>query len=107
MRMRIGGEGMKILKIEDGQGYFLNIEDNKWIGISEIDKDALEAILDTFLLKDVSMDEYDEEEISNPAQQIVYRSIYEKLMTLLKNKGKFKDEGDRLFLDAIKKYSAD
>lgn len=100
-----GDKVMKILKIENGKGYFRTSNSDDWKTIDEIDKDGLMKLLDRFLGSDVEMDDIDEKSLSNQAQQIIYRSISEKLSNLKENKSKFKDESDRTYLDAIQKYS--
>lgn len=96
---------MKILEIRDNKGYFRLSEEEKWKQIDKIDKVGLLALLDTFLASDVEMDEPDDTKLQNQAQQIIYKSIYEKLSSLQENKGKFKDESDRKYLKEIQKYS--
>jgi len=96
---------MKILKIDNGNGYFRTCETDDWKKIDKIDKDDLMKLLDHFLGADVDMDNIDEHDLSNPAQHIIYKSISEKLNNLKENKSKFKDESDRTYLDAIQKYS--
>ena len=100
-----GGKVMKILKIEDNNGYFRVSDSDKWRAIDEIDKDELMNLLDCFLNSDVEMDDIEEESLSNQAQQIIYRSIFEKLNNLKENKSKFKDESERTYLSEIQKYS--
>ena len=96
---------MKILKIEKGNGYFWAVESDDWTAIDKIDKEGLMKLLEYFLASDVEVDSFDEEKLSNKAQQIVYKSIFEKFSNLKENKDKFKDESDRMYLDAIRKYS--
>jgi hypothetical protein len=50
------------------------------------------------------MDEYNEETLQNQAHQIIYKSIGEKLYDLHLKRNEFKDESDRLFLEAYEKY---
>ncbi len=94
---------MKILKIENGKGYFNSIEDN-WELIDKIDKDSLMKLLDKFIKFEIELDEYNPEKISHQAHQIIYKSIYDKFKSLQGNKSKFKDESDRTYLSAIQKY---
>lgn len=97
---------MKILKIEDGNGYFrITGADDAWKQINEIDKESLMKLLDLFLNSEVEMDGIDGDNLSNQAQQIIYKSIYEKLKLLKDNKSKFKDESERTYLSAIQKHS--
>lgn len=100
-----GDRVMKILKIENDNGYFKTCDSGDWKTIDEIDKDGLMKLLDCFLGSDVEMDDIDENSLSNQAQHIIYRSISEKLSNLKENKSKFKDESDRTYLAAIQKYS--
>lgn len=100
--MKEGG-GMKILKIEEGKGYYSFGED-QWRPIDDINKDGLMQLLNLLLDSDVEIDDYDETILTNQAQQIIYKSISEKFVNLQDNKSKFKDESDRTYLDAIQKY---
>ncbi|HPL15947.1 MAG TPA: hypothetical protein PL180_04565 [Spirochaetota bacterium] len=95
---------MKILKIDNGKGFY-SLDETTWKQIDEIDKNDLMALLNIVLKEDARMDAYSSDAIANQAHQIIYKSIYEKLHTLLNNKSKFKDESDRLYLEAIQKYS--
>ncbi len=96
---------MKILKIENGNGYYKASDDTDWKPIDEIDKVGLMQLLNYFLGSDVEMDDLDKNTLSNQAQLIIYKSIYEKFKNLEEHKGKFKDEGERTYLDAIQKYA--
>lgn len=100
-----GGKVMKILKVKDNNGYFRVSDSDKWRPIDEIDKDELMNLLDCFLNSDVEMDDIEEKSLSNQAQRIIYRSIFEKLNNLKENKSKFKDESERMYLSEIQKYS--
>ena len=95
---------MKILKIESGKGYYYSSKSDQWNEIDQIDKDSLMSLLNLLLGQDVEMDSLDDNELQNQAQQIIYKSIFEKLKGLSENKSKFKDESDRLYLDVIEKY---
>lgn len=96
---------MKILKIENGCGYFSSKGDAEWQAVDKIGKDDLLSLLDTFLDNEVEMDEPDTEKLTNQAHFIIYESIYGKLLTLSDNKQKFRDESERLYLAEIRKYS--
>ena len=75
-----------------------------WKPIDQIDKDGLMGLLNYYLDNDVDIDTYEESNIKNQAQQIVYRSVSEKFRTLIDNKNKFKDESARKYLEEIQKY---
>jgi hypothetical protein len=103
--MTPGGRAMKILEIRDNKGFFRTSANGKWKEIDTIDKNCLMALLNAFLASDVEMDPPDEKKLQNQAQQIIYKSIFDKFSSLQENKSKFKDEGDRKYLKAIQKYS--
>lgn len=96
---------MKILKIENDNGFFRLQEDSEWQPIDTIDKNGLLKLLDMFLEKDVEMDSPENASINNQAHSIVYGSIHEKLNSLSDDKMRFKDESERLYLDEVSKYS--
>lgn len=103
--MTTDGRAMKILEIRDNKGFFRVSPKSEWKEIDAIDKDDLMALLDTFLGSEVEMDPPDDKNLLNQAQQIIYKSIFEKLRSLRENKSKFKDESDRKYLKEIQKYS--
>ena len=94
---------MKALKIEDHQGYFFS-EEGEYETIDKIDKGALLTLVNMALEDDFQFDEYDEEILKNQAHQIIYKSITEKLVDLHERRNQFRDESDRLYLDAYEKY---
>jgi hypothetical protein len=96
---------MKILKIEDENGYFLVDESAEWQPIDSIDKNDLLKLLDKFLEETVEMDSPQETSLGNQAHSIIYSAIYEKLMQLSQDKNRFKDESERLYLEEINRYS--
>lgn len=100
-----GAIAMKILEIKDNKAYFRIALDDQWREIDAIDKDGLLRLLDVFLKFEVEMDPPNEKKLSNQAQQIIYKSIFEKFNSLRENKNRFKDESDRKYLSAIEKYS--
>ena len=97
---------MKILKIEDGCGYFWVQSSEEWRKIDEIDKDGLLSLLDLFLDSDVQMDAPDEGNLHNEVHRIVYTHIYQKLSSLSESKSSFKDDSERLYFDEINKYAS-
>ena len=97
---------MKILKIENGCGLYLKPKLNEWEPIDKIDRSGLMTLLDTLIENEVEMDVMDDDNLSNQAHRIIYKSISEKLSTLLVNKSKFKDESQRLYFQEVQKYSS-
>ncbi len=96
---------MKVLKIEDGGGYFYHPDIDDWKPIDEIDKEELMILLNLYLEKDVEIDVYEENHINNQAQKIIYKSISEKFLSLNENRSRFSDESERKYLEAIQEYS--
>lgn len=100
---------MKILKIDNGCGYYLksNEKESAWSKIEEIDKHDLFGLLNAFLDNDVAMDNPQDQVIHNDAHKIIYTNIFNKMSALSDNKKTFKDQSERLYLEDIKKYSAE
>ncbi|EIU7214092.1 hypothetical protein ACOANN_26870 [Pseudomonas aeruginosa] len=96
---------MKILKIENGQGYFATAE-GEYETIDKIDKAILSRLVNSALEDGFKIDEYSEIELQNQAHQIIYKSISEKLLDLHQKRRQFRDESDRLYLDAYEKYKS-
>jgi hypothetical protein len=59
------------------------------------------------LKNEVKFDEYDGEKIKNPAHQIVYKSVYEKLRELGERKQEFIDESERMYLAEYERYKGE
>lgn len=95
---------MKLLKIEEGKGYFLG-EDNEDQPIDELTKeDLLRMVNQTLDEAEISFDQYDEELLRNQAHQIIYKNVHAKLFRLRERKDEFKDESERLFLEDYENY---
>lgn len=106
MPMKEGGWGMKLLKISDNSGYFLD-DLGGFQPIDKIKKEDLLRLLNLVIEKEVSFDEYDDSQLKNQAHQIVYKSVLDKLKDLNSRKDKFIDESERLYLKEYEKYKAD
>jgi len=94
---------MKLLKIDDSKGFFLG-EDDEYIPIDKITKEQLLRMVNLVLSEEVEFDEYDAEKLLNQAHQIIYKSIYNKLLELNGRKAEFIDQSERLFLEDYEKY---
>ena len=101
--MKAGGKDMKLLKIDNDLGHFLD-KDSKFQPIDRITKEDLLNLVDLILSKEVDFDEYDEAKIKNQAHQIVYKSIHGKLLGLRDRKQEFIDESERMYLSEYEKY---
>ena len=99
---------MIILKIENKIGYFRKNSNDEWETIDKIDKDGLMTLLNIYMNsgEGIDMDPYEAEEytIANPAQKIIYKSIFDKFSNLAQNKDRFKDASDSLYWAEIQKY---
>ena len=100
------GKDMKILKIEDNKGFYSTAEGD-CNSIDKINKEDLLKLVDLTLEGDVEFDEYNEDNIKNQAHQIIYKSIYEKLLDLHERKDEFRDKSERLFLHEYEKYKGE
>lgn len=105
---------MKILKIEDKKGWFINPK--KWNKGCEEDKQNYEAIekiskadifdiLDYFLDEDIEFDEYDADQLPNPLQDIIYEKLYEQLKTVRDSKEDILKGVEEEFEKAKQKYN--
>ncbi|WP_127109879.1 hypothetical protein [Pararhodobacter zhoushanensis] len=97
---------MKILKIENGNGFFVEKSTGDWKKIDEIDKAGLLSLLDTFLSEDVEMDSPEDNHLANEVHVIVYQHILNKLQSLSESKSSFKDDSERRYFEEISKYSS-
>ena len=104
--MKAEGVAMKLLKIDNNLGHFLD-KSGKFQPIDRITKEDLLSLVDSTLNEEVEFDEYNEEEIRNQAHQIVYKSIHEKLRGLRDRKQEFIDESERLYLTEYEKYKGE
>ncbi|MFA5040728.1 MAG: hypothetical protein WC464_03745 [Bdellovibrionales bacterium] len=98
---------MKLLKSENGLGYFWK-EGGEYCVIDKITKeDLLQLANFTLDQPDVEFDSYSEEDIKPLAHRIIYKNIYEKLEGLITRKATFKDEANRLYLKEYEKYKVE
>ncbi len=102
-RTQKDGMDMKVLKIENSQGFY-STTGAGYISIDKINKEDLLKLLDLALEDDFDVDKYSEDDIKNQAHQIIYKSISEKLLDLNRRKDEFRDESERLFLQEYEKY---
>ena len=103
--MLIEDDCMKLLKIENCQGYYL-VKDQEYAPVDKITKDDLLKLADFALEVEATYDVYDEEKLKNQAHQIVYKSLFAKLRALSKGREEFIDESKRIFLTEYEKYAA-
>lgn len=95
---------MKLLKIDGNQGLFRG-SDGNYKSIDKIAKDdLLELVTWTLNEEGAEFDAYDESAIKNHAQQIVYKSVVQKLADLRARKQEFIDESERAFLKEYERY---
>lgn len=96
---------MKYLKIENNKGFYLNDETAQiWVELDQISKVHLLKILEIAGKKEFEMDEYDDDLLQNPAHNILYKNIYNKLNGFLENKTRFQDSAGGMYKSAIEKY---
>jgi len=95
---------MKLLKIENNKGFF-QLGDENWIEIDQITKENLMVLLDKFISEESTMDKFEADNIQNKAHQIIYSNLYRKFSDLQENKSRFKVESEKLYKEALDKYS--
>lgn len=97
---------MKLLKIDNNQGFFRGNDGND-VPIDQISKDDLLRLVDLVLdEEDVELDDYDETLVRNQAHQIIYKHVRAKLHDLKGRRQAFVDESARLYLEDYQKYKA-
>jgi hypothetical protein len=105
VHIKKGEETMKYLKLEENRGLY-TINGDEWKVIDKINKDDLMKLLDLAISsEEFEMDEHDKDRIRNPVHEIIYSNIYIKFKEVLNNKVRFKDESERMYKEAIDKYS--
>lgn len=95
---------MKLLRVNEHAGEFLDSA-GTYVSIDKISKDdLLRLVSQTLEEHEVEFDPYDESVIKNPAHQIIYKSVSQKLIDLRGRKDTFRDESARLFLEDYDRY---
>ncbi len=95
---------MKCLKIDKGQGFFLN-KDGKYEAVDKMGKEDILYLLDRAINEeDFEIDDMAKEPIDNEAHKIIYKSVSEKFAELVRNKTKFFDESEAQFKEVLQKY---
>jgi len=94
---------MKLLKIENNLGYFLN-NHGEFDAMDKVTKEDLLRLVKLTLEEEVEFDEYNDEALKNQSHQIIYKSIFEKLLKLRDRKEEFIDKSERLYLQEYERY---
>lgn len=97
---------MKLLKIEDNAGWYLN-DQGGFVPIDKITKQDLLRLVGLTLAEETEVDEFDAEAIKNQAHQLIYKSVSEKLGDLRERRQEFTDESERLYLQEYERYHRD
>lgn len=95
----------KILKIDNGKGFFYSFKTKQYMEIDKIDREALFSLTE-FIMDNTQteMDEFVDENINNNAQKIVYKHIYDKLSDLTIRKDGIVSEIDNKYKAALDEY---
>ncbi|HEX7048297.1 MAG TPA: hypothetical protein VF275_12070 [Gammaproteobacteria bacterium] len=96
---------MKILKIDNNQGFFLDVDDS-YRSVDKIDKERLLAIINRVVENEVTFDHPTEENLKNQAHKVIYQSLFKKLSDLVARKEQLKDESERAYLKEYERYKA-
>ena len=95
---------MKLLKIENERAYFL-ARDGDFQTIDRIVKEDLLRLVNLTLSETpVEFDEFDEKSLPQKAHFLIYKSVVQKLKDLQNRKDEYRDQTDRLFIDAYQRY---
>ena len=98
-----GGKDMKLLKIENNCGYYLNAQE-VFAPVDKITKEDLLRLVNLTLEGEVEFDGYNDERLKNQAHQIIYKSVFEKLQGLSERRQEFIDESERQYLQEYERY---
>jgi len=103
--MKDEGNTMKLLKIENNQGFFLDDKGN-YSPVNKLTKEQLLWLVKQTLSdsNDIEFDEFDEDKLRNQSHQIVYQSVNGKLAALREKRRDFFDTSERLYLVEREKY---
>tara|TARA_B100000508_G_C11457876_1_gene277653 strand:+ start:20 stop:403 length:384 start_codon:yes stop_codon:yes gene_type:complete len=96
---------MKYLEIKDKKGYFRR--GDEMLEIDQINAEDIHSLINNAHEADFEIDAYNEAELPNKAQQIIYENIHTKLADFLTDKEQFAERVDNLYAEAIGKYGAD
>ena len=94
---------MKILKIENSNGYFY-ANTKEFISLDKLDKESLLRLVEHTLTVEVEMDDYNPETLKNEAHRIIYRSVHKHLQELADRKDEFFDKSEREFYETYENY---
>ena len=95
---------MKLLRITDNIDQFLTVNGDH-AAIDKISKDDLLRLVGHVLDEEqIEMDAYGDQAIKNQAYQVIYKSVYQKLIDLRNRRKEFTDESSRLFLETYESY---
>lgn len=103
MLTKQGMNSMRILKIEDSNGYFC-ANGEEFVSIDKLDKENLLKMVELALMKEVEMDDYNPDTLKNEAHRIIYRSVHKKLKELVERKDEFYDKSEREFYEIYENY---
>lgn len=97
---------MKYLKIENNQGFFLR--EDTMVAVDKIKKEDIFNLIDSAISNEdavFEMDEFSEEILQHGVHKIIYKSLYDKISELIKDKENIHDSVNQQFASALKKYS--
>lgn len=97
---------MKVLEIVNNEAKF-SINGEIYLPINDISKDDLLNMLKAVYTTDkIELDPYEDNEILNPADLIIYKNLYNEINGFLESKSTLKKEIDEEFETSIKKYES-
>ena len=94
---------IKILKIKDGKGYYLDKNGN-YVEVDKVDRNSLLYLINLVINSEVEIETYYESLILNKVHQIIYKEISQKILTLKASKLTLLSNIDSEYADLINKY---
>lgn len=96
---------MKILKIENSNGYFSE-NGEEFTPLDKLNKENLLKLVEKTLTVEIEMDDYNSEILKNEAHRIIYRSVHKHLQELVIRKDEFFDKSEREFYEIYENYKS-
>lgn len=97
---------MNYTKIENNNVYFRLSNLDNWKIISDITGDDLIKLIEKCIDEDdFELEEFDDTLIKNEAHKIIYRSVFQKINDIHRERDNIIDENTQKYNDIIEKYS--
>ncbi|KAB2180389.1 MULTISPECIES: hypothetical protein [Staphylococcus] len=99
-----GTNSMKLLTIDKNCAHFLDLNKDEYRNITEITSNDIYKLLEVILESNVTMDNYEDKKIDNPAEEIIYVNIYNQFKEIIEDKTNIIDSINEEYKLAEEKY---